>query len=176
MEFEPLASYVEHSLADGSLHLTAPIISATGHQPRPVKQPTDTEHWAPDPNFSPATDTIFSFQHKSEEFWVEGAFDIKKDNHEGPLFVVFLVRFPCQSGEGIFDRLLGLVLKMTGNFYERVGFIDSCILKSETKHSFSKTSVDTSIFRYSEAVELDSADTDALQENAVMSKLEVILK
>ncbi|XDG06140.1 hypothetical protein ABKA04_005755 [Annulohypoxylon sp. FPYF3050] len=151
VEFEPLASYVEHSLADGSLHLTAPIVAVTGHQPRPVKQSNDTEDWVPDPNFSPATDTIFSFQHKSEEFWVEGAFDIRKDNHEGPLFVAFLVRFPFQSGEGIFDRLLGLVLKMTGNFYERVGFIDSCILKSETnndEHSFLKTPVDTSVFRY----------------------------
>ncbi|KAI1087222.1 heterokaryon incompatibility protein-domain-containing protein [Rostrohypoxylon terebratum] len=43
VKFKPLASYVTHSLADGSLHLTAPIVTVIGHQPKPIKQPVETE-------------------------------------------------------------------------------------------------------------------------------------
>ncbi|KAI2466875.1 hypothetical protein F4781DRAFT_334337 [Annulohypoxylon bovei var. microspora] len=54
--------------------------------------------------------------------------------YEEPLFIIFLVRLPVHLGDELFDRRLGLILKMSGSVYERVGFIDSFILESETRH------------------------------------------
>ncbi|KAI0888329.1 heterokaryon incompatibility protein-domain-containing protein [Annulohypoxylon maeteangense] len=177
VKFVPLAGYVEHSLVGGTLHLTAPIVAVTGHHQRPVKQPVNTENWVPEPQFSPSTDTVFGFRHGSREVWVEGGFDIKqKQNHQCPLFVMFLVRLPFHLGEEQLYRCLGLVLEMTGTAYERVGFVDSCILEAENidgRRRFLNLPVDINIFGYQEAAELDSPDTE---ENFVVDRQQVILK
>ncbi|KAI1458744.1 heterokaryon incompatibility protein-domain-containing protein [Annulohypoxylon moriforme] len=180
VKFEPVACYIEHSLADGTLHLTAPMVAITGHHERLAKQPTNTEKWLPEPQFSPATDMVFSFQHQSQELWLEGGFDVKeRGNNESSLFVVFLVKIPFLLGEKRFARRLGLIVKMGGNLYERVGFVDSCILKSKNidgERCFSNLTPDVSIFRCPEGAELDGFDIGITEDDFVIDSHQVVLK
>ncbi|KAI1380555.1 heterokaryon incompatibility protein-domain-containing protein [Hypoxylon crocopeplum] len=178
--FEPLAKYIGHSLTDGTLHLSAPVVAVMRHCQRPIAQTIDTEDWLSEPPSSPVVDTVFSFQHTDGELWVEGAFDIEpEDSHGTQLLILFLTRLSLYLSDKCFEHRLGLVFKTAGSVYERVGFIDSCVLKSEMQVDgvgFSKLYTDTRISDHSGAVDGDDISLDIVGSRIDVNRVAVTLK
>ncbi|KAH8880481.1 HET-domain-containing protein [Thozetella sp. PMI_491] len=147
--YEPLAVYCDYTfetmrkdskdskdrfgqLTKASLSIEAPLLPVISMQPRPAETPGAFRLLDNLTARSPVADHMVQLQlDPVSQVWVDCGFDTGAEVDQHGLFVVLLARLPHLVDQSCLDQRFGLLVRKLGDStYQRVGFVDGCLLQT----------------------------------------------